>query len=162
PRHLKQQIVEGTPDGYAITDPTLCLIDAHDPEPVIREAVPGFWSYLEQGKERGIHQGYLASRRVPWYSQEERRPAPFLCTYMGRVANGRGPFRFIWNKSGATASNLYLLLYPRGILAEALAADGNLYEAIFLALRKLDADAFFRENIVYGSGLFMMETKEIA
>ncbi|HEV3443367.1 MAG TPA: hypothetical protein VG099_01935 [Gemmataceae bacterium] len=25
------------------------------------------------------------SRRIPWYAQEKRAPAPFLCTYMGRT-----------------------------------------------------------------------------
>ena len=73
---------------------------------------------------RGIDAGYLASRRVPWYAQQKRAPAPFLYTDMGRKSNGRKPFRFLWNQSAAVASNLYLLLYSKGPLQAALRNDG--------------------------------------
>ena len=32
----------------------------------LRKRYPLFWKYLETGKARGIDNGYLASRRVPW------------------------------------------------------------------------------------------------
>ena len=116
---------------------------------------------LTTGKEHGIHEGYLASRRAPWYSQEKRAPAPFLCTYMGRTSNGRKPFRFLWNQSAALASNLYLLLFPKGPLQAVLCADLQLFPAVFQALRQIDADAFIREGRVYGGGLYKMEPKEL-
>ena len=70
---------------------------------------------------RGIDAGYLASRRVPWYAQQKRAPAPFRYTDMGRKSDGRKPFR---NQSAAVASNLYLLLYSKGPLQAALRNDG--------------------------------------
>jgi hypothetical protein len=113
------------------------------------------------GKLQKIHEGYLASRRSPWYSQEKREPAPFLCTYMGRIGKGRKPFRFIWNKSRATASNLYLMMYPKAPLRTALAADKQLYAAVHDALGEIDTELFLREGRVYGGGLHKMEPKEL-
>ena len=70
-------------DGHPRLERSLVLIDCDLHEEVIRDRYPGFWTYLEEGRHRGIPAGYLASRRTPWYAQERREPAPFLCTYMG-------------------------------------------------------------------------------
>jgi hypothetical protein len=161
PRHLPLEIIEADPDGFPRLPKVLCLIDCDRPEHELRKRYPLFWNYLQTGKEQAIHEGYLASRRVPWYAQEKRLPAPFLCTYMGRTSNGRKPFRFLWNQSAALASNLYLLLFPKGPLQAALRADPQLFPAVFQALRQIDTDAFIREGRVYGGGLYKMEPKEL-
>ena len=129
--------------------------------PRLRKRYPLFLRYLQTGKDRGIPEGYLASRRSPWYSQEKRQPAPFLCTYMGRTGKGRNPFRFVWNQSQALAPNLYLLLYPKGPLQAALRADRKLYPVVFDALEAIDPNAFLREGRVYGGALYKMEPKEL-
>jgi hypothetical protein len=162
PRRLRKQIVAAEPDGYPRLEEVLCLIDCDYPEEELRTRHPEFWSYLQSGKECGIDKGYLASRRSPWYKQEKRKPAPFLCTYMGRASKGRKPFRFLWNQSRALASNLYLMLYPKGPLQEALRADPGLFPAVFSALEQVDSSAFLQEGRVYGGALYKMEPKELA
>ncbi len=161
PRHLDADVVAGDDAGYPANVPALCLIDCRLAEKTLRDRYPAFWKYLESGKRRDIHKGYLASRRSPWYSQEGRVPSPFLCTYMGRPDTGRKPFRFIWNRSAATATNLYLLLYPKAELARALAEQPALHELVFRELRSIDTETFLRESRVYGGGLYKMEPKEL-
>ncbi|MGO9239180.1 MAG: Eco57I restriction-modification methylase domain-containing protein [Bryobacteraceae bacterium] len=161
PRHVRIDIVEGDLDGSPLTSPRLTLIDCSLTEDEIKLRYPLFWKYLETGKTTGVHETYLASKRRPWYSQEKRPPAPFVCTYMGRTRNGKKPFRVIWNKSNATAANVYLLLYPKPALAAALRETPELYSAVFDQLRSIETDTFIDEGRVYGGGLHKMEPKEL-
>ncbi|MEK6237528.1 MAG: SAM-dependent methyltransferase [Planctomycetales bacterium] len=159
PRHVRQEVIAGDRQGHAALEPQLTLIDCPLGEEALRAKHPDFWTYLEQGMTDGVHQGYLASRRVPWYSQESREPAPFLCTYMGR--SRERPFRFIWNQSQATAANVYLLLYPQGELKTLLADRPELLETLFDALREIEASDFIRQGRVYGGGLHKLEPAEL-
>jgi len=161
-RHLTDAVIESEPDGYPRLAKSLAIIDCDLPEPVIQQRYPEFWQYLESGKAQGVHSGYLASRRTPWYSQEKREPAPFLCTYMGREKDDGNPFRFFWNRSRATAANVYLLLYPKGELKTALAARPELYPIVFAQLQSLAGEHLIKEGRVYGGGLHKMEPKELA
>ena len=142
--------------------PRLFLLDCSEPEERIRTAWPRLYAYLQHGRAQNIHTTYLTSRRTPWYSQEQRPPAPFLCTYMGRERSDGNPFRFFWNKSRATAANVYLLLYPRGELKAALAARPDLYPIVFAHLQSLTGEHLIKEGRVYGGGLHKMEPKELA
>lgn len=161
PRYLDTEIVEGDGSGYPVNVPALCLIDCELSEETIRDKYPAFWEYLEGGQKQDIDKGYITSRRSPWYSQERRPPAPFLCTYMGRPGNGRKPFRFVWNRSAATATNLYLVLYPKTQLARDLKQNPDLHEIVFRELQAIDTDTFLREGRVYGGGLCKMEPREL-
>jgi predicted RNA methylase len=162
PRRLPDSIIEAEADGYPRLGPQLALLDCSLSEDEIRRQFPDFWRYLESGKAAQVHTGYLASRRTPWYAQESRPAPPFLCTYMGRANNGRKPFRFLWNKSQATAHNVYLLLYPKGELQRALNTDPGLCAPIFAALREIDTGRFIGAGRVYGGGLYKMEPKELS
>ena len=144
PRHLTLPVVEADDDGYPKIEPQLVLIDCNYSEQEIRRLHPRFWKYLAAGKEKAVHSGYLTSRRVPWYSQERREVAPFLCTYMGRSRGTRKPFRVIWNLSHATAANVYLLLYPKPELKAAFDADPSLYRRVFAMLSEIEEIAFTR------------------
>jgi methylase of polypeptide subunit release factors len=156
PRFLQQEVVDSTADGWPLLDRQLALIDCNMGEAEIRAQWPRFADYLDEGKRRGVPSGYLASRRAPWYSQEKREPASLVCTYMGR--NRERPFRFIWNRSRATAANVYLLLYPKETIAGTLPEK---MQAVFEALRAIHPDHFFSEGRVYGGGLYKMEPAEL-
>lgn len=156
PRFLKQEIVAADADGWPAIDQKLALIDCDLGEEEIGRKWPRFAEYLADGTRKGIHEGYLTSRRSPWYSQEKRAPAPFLCTYMGRSLHR--PFRFIWNKSRATAANVYLLLYPKDGIARAVVQNE---EAVFRALQGIHPEDFLSEGRVYGGGLHKMEPAEL-
>ncbi len=156
PRFLKQEVIEADADGWPVLDQQLALIDCGLSEEEIRRKWPRFAEYLEAGKKQGIHEGYLTSRRSPWYSQEKREPAPFVCTYMGRSLER--PFRFIWNRSRATAANVYLLLYPKAHVAHNLMEKAAV---AFEALRAIHPEHFFSEGRVYGGGLHKIEPAEL-
>jgi adenine-specific DNA-methyltransferase len=162
PRHLTSDIIDALPSGAPDVSPRLYLIDCSETEESIKENWPCFYEYLESGKEQKIHEAYLTSRRVPWYSQEQRPPAPFLCTYMGRSRNGKHPFRFIWNRSQATAHNVYLLLYPIGPLRAVLKKHPDLHAKVFKALQSIAPSQFITEGRVYGGGLHKVEPRELA
>lgn len=162
PRHLAGDIVDALPNGAPDVSPRLYLIDCSEPEQRIEENWPRFYEYLKTGKAEKIHEMYLTSRRTPWYSQEQRLPAPFLCTYMGRSSNGKHPFRFLWNRSQATAHNVYLMLYPTGPLRAALKEHPKLHAHVFEALQRITPTQLITEGRVYGGGLHKVEPKELA
>jgi len=156
PRYLKQEVVDADAEGWPVINRQLALIDSILSEEEIGREWPQFAEYLAEGKKQGIHEGYLASRRSPWYTQEKREAAPFVCTYMGR--NRERPFRFIWNRSKATVANVYLALYPKSSIAAKLTGNAD---KVFEALRAIHADHFFNQGRVYGGGLYKMEPAEL-
>src|SRR5579872_1514466 len=107
PRYLRIDEVESDHEGNPVLEQQLFILDCRLSEEELRSRYPRLWKYLETGKQ-DVANGYLCKSRSPWYSQENR-PAPlFLCTYMGRSnGNSGAPFRFILNKSKATAANVY-------------------------------------------------------
>ena len=162
PRHLTADIIEALPSGAPNVSPRLYLLDCNEPEERIKAEWPPLFRYLQKGKGQKVDSVYLTRHRDIWYSQEQRPPAPFLCTYMGRSRNGKHPFRFIWNRSQATAHNVYLMLYPKGQLRDALAARPELAAQVFEALRRITPAQLLSEGRVYGGGLHKVEPKELA
>ncbi len=163
PRHLDADEVFSDEDGNPKLRHQLSLVACSLPEERVRVEQPSLWRYLEQGKERGIHQRYLSAHRTPWYAQENRPPAPLLCTYMGRQTPGKArPFRFILNHSKATAPNVYLMLYPRPSLAAELRRAPDLLRSIWQALNQLPPQALIGAGRVYGGGLHKIEPAELS
>ncbi len=163
PHYLKQEIIEADKRSNLIIDQQLFLLSCSFPESEVKSRYPHLWDYYKTGLERKIHEKYICSHRSPWYTQEFRAPAPFLCTYMGRNGGKReSPFRFILNYSKAVAANVYLMIYPKPALSKFIKESPDSVQKIWEALNAIPADSLLSEGRVYGGGLHKLEPKELA
>lgn len=161
PRYVKCDEILADENGDPLLQRQLFLLDCSLKEQDAREQYPTLWEYLESGKP-SVSGRYLCKTRLPWYSQENRPAATFLCTYMGRSSpRGGKPFRFLLNRSRATAANVYLMLYPKPALTRALDANKGLAAEILKVLNQLSPKALCLEGRVYGGGLYKLEPREL-
>jgi len=162
PRFLGVDEIEADRWGNPMLENPLFLLSCNLPPDEVQAKYPMLWNYLQRGVKQGIRDRYLCKHRSPWYSQEKRLSSPFLCTYMGRRDTGRGkPFRFILNHSKATATNVYLMLYPLPILAQALLEQPELHKQVWQTLDQISDQALMGEGRVYGGGLHKLEPREL-
>ena len=162
PRYLTEMEILADSAGNPVLEHRLFLLDCRLPEEDLRERFPTLGDYLDEGKARGIADRYLCSHRSPWYAQENRPAAPFLCTYLGRSDNKSGrAFRFILNHSLATAANVYLMLYPKGPLEKAIADSPDSKGRVWEYLNGIGSKVMLNEGRVYGGGLHKLEPKEL-
>ena len=162
PRYVPDDEITSDRTGNPVLERRLFLLDPPWTENEIRARYPMLWAYLEEGKAEGIADRYLCRHRTVWYTQENRPPAPFVCTYLGRSDKRSGrPFRFILNNSRATAANVYLMLYPKGPVRRALRDRPELKRQVWEFLNEICPQAMLQEGRVYGGGLHKLEPKEL-
>ena len=162
PRYLANDEIRGDREGNPLLERRLFLLDPPWTEVEIQKEHPALWLYLEEGKNAGIPTHYICRHRAPWYRQEHRPPAPFVCTYLGRGDQKTGrTFRFILNHSQATAANVYLMMYPHQPMANMLRKRPELKRQIWEFLNKISPQAVLWESRVYGGGLYKLEPKEL-
>jgi adenine-specific DNA-methyltransferase len=160
-RYIKVDEINSDGEGVPLLDKRLFLLDCDLPEAEVQRDYPVLWAYLQTGVEH-VAKGYLCSKRKRWYSQERRPPAPIVCTYIGRSDHDGRPFRFLLNNSEATATNVYLMLYPRPVLANQLQLDPGALRSLWQALNEIDKETLLGNGRVYGGGMHKLEPKELA
>jgi adenine-specific DNA-methyltransferase len=163
PRLLKETIIHAHADGTPQLGRRLFLLACDESPEWVAAHYPGLWAYLQSGVARSIHKGYLCASKEVWYFQEQRTPAPFLATYMGRGSiHTKPPVRFLLNHSAAIVTNVYLNLYPRPPLAALLKEEPRRAEELLHVLNAIPADEILRSGRTYGGGLHKVEPKELA
>lgn len=161
PRYILSDEIFAGPSGDPLVSRRVFLLDCALREDAIKDWSPSLSAYLDEGIQEGVADGYLCRHRIPWYSQERRPAAPFLCSYIGRDTRHGRPFRFIMNHSHATAPNTYLMLYPRESLARVLEERPEVKRLIWAFLQGISLDALIGKGRVYGGGLHKMEPREL-
>jgi len=162
PRYLQVNEIAADAEGNPQIARQLYLLNCKLSEEDLREQYPYLWHYLQQGKAQGLHSRYLCRHRSPWYAQENRLPAPLLCTYMGRMSRSRkNPFRLFLNHSKAIAPNVYLMLYPKPQIASLIQERPKMLKALWQILTRISPQEFITEGRVYGGGMHKLEPKEL-
>lgn len=161
PRYLRANEIEADSEGVPLLDKRLFLIDCDLPEEEVRQRYPALWSYLKIGADT-VATRYLCQSRRFWYAQERRPAAPIVCTYLGRSDHEGRPFRFLLNHSQATATNVYLMLYPRPLLDRVLSQRPSAMRELWQALNEICDETLLGNGRVYGGGLHKLEPKELS
>jgi adenine-specific DNA-methyltransferase len=119
------------------------------PHAVNPAGVPALARYLAEGAARGVHRGYIASHRKPWYSIDYPRP-PIVATYMARR-----PPRFAYNADGLGVLNVLHGLYPRECMTE---------QRLRSTVARLNSmqTLFARHGRVYHGGLRKFEPSDLS
>lgn len=159
-RYIKGNEINADAAGVPLLDKRLFLLDCDLPEEEVRRNHPALWAYLQSGVDQ-VASGYLCRSRKHWYAQERRAAAPIVCTYIGRSDHDGQPFRFLLNNSKATATNVYLCLYPQPVLANYLRTNAKALRLLWQALNSIDKETLLGCGRVYGGGMHKLEPREL-
>jgi len=159
PRNLPVDHVTSDKDGLPTNAERRFLLDCSGKR--MEELPETVREYLVSGEKTTACKNLCASRDV-WYEQEKRAPTPFLCSYMGRGANGAAPVRFVLNDSRAIVSNSFLMMYPKADLMRLLRSDSSVAEKVWTFLARIPREDIVAAGRSYGGGLQKVEPRELA
>ncbi len=160
-RYVKEDEIKADSAGVPLLERRLFLLDCDLPQDEVQRRHPALWSYLQTGLE-DVASRYLCKTRRQWYAQERRAAAPIVCTYIGRSDHDGRPFRFLLNNSKATATNVYLMLYPSPLLEPQLRQKPDALRSLWEALNSISKETLLGNGRVYGGGMHKLEPKELA
>lgn len=110
-------------------------------------------SYIQKGENEEINKRFLTASRTPWYSLENRKPAPIWVSVFNRTG-----LRFIRNEANISNLTSYHCIYPKQTdLFSAINID-----LLFAYLLTDTAKQIFEDNSrQYGNGLQKFEPNDI-
>jgi adenine-specific DNA-methyltransferase len=128
-------------------DKSIYLLNAIDsPDEAVKK-------YLKKGEDEGIDKKFLTASRTPWYSLENRPPAPIWVSVFNRTG-----LRFIRNEANISNLTTFHCIYPK---------QTNLFtqidiDLLFAYLLTGTAKQIFEDNCrEYGNGLQKFEPNDI-
>ncbi len=114
------------------------------------EPDPNLKRYLQLGRKEGVDKRYLTRHRSPWWSSEQRAPAPILVTVFGRKG-----LRFVRNESEARNLTCFHSIYPTFL------GKGFLNIMMAYLLTDFAQCLVSAEKRQYGDGLEKLEPNDI-
>jgi len=110
-------------------------------------------SYIRKGENEEVNKKFLTANRTPWYSLENRQPAPIWVSVFNRTG-----LRFIRNEANISNLTSYHCIYPK---------QTNLFfeidiDLLFAYLLTNTAKQIFEDNSgQYGNGLQKFEPNDL-
>lgn len=107
-------------------------------------------AYICEGEADNLPHRYLLANRRPWYSMEQRTPAPIWAAVFGR-----GDLGFVYNQAGVRSLTNFHCVYPR--------EPGNMFaRALAVALNAEDVREGAKGHVRgYGGGLMKFEPNDL-
>jgi len=107
-------------------------------------------AYIRGGMEKGLNERFLLAGRKPWYSMEQREPAPIWAAVFGRTS-----LRFIHNEAGVSNLTTFHCIYPSN-------SDPVFCRALVACLNsRVVQELAEHQRRVYGGGLMKFEPKDL-
>lgn len=107
-------------------------------------------AYIQGGANEGLNERFLLAGRKPWYSMEQRPPAPIWAAVFGRKS-----LRFVHNQAGVSNLTTFHCIYPTNtdpVFCRALVACLN---------SRVVQELAEHQRRVYGGGLLKFEPKDL-
>lgn len=158
---ITSNIIEAGVNGEPVIQKLSVVFDCSIDEQKLIKKYPQLVDYFENAEILGLKERTLIKSRKLWYKQEQRDPAPFLCTYMGRGSHNKNPIRFLRNNSKAIATNAFIMMYPREPLKSFMDNSEENREKVFKLLLDIENSTISKGFRTYAGGLKKIEPKSL-